>query len=104
VSKILILFSSVALISCHQIQYLVLFTLWIDDHPWYVTLTFLGKGQNRTTLLIRSDNLYLIGFNDSEWYAFRGYKLLIPNSIELSFQVDYASLLGCKVGGKWHLT
>lgn len=74
--------------------------IWTEPPKW-ITLNLLGSGSDRTTLLLRSDNLYLVGFNTSSgvWYAFQGYKHLIPGSIELPYSADYSSLLGLRYGG-----
>jgi hypothetical protein len=64
-----------------------------------------GRDSDRTSLLVRSANLYLVGFNASNgvWYSFKGYKHLIPNSIELPYTVYYFDFMGVRVGGKWKL-
>lgn len=73
--------------------------------PSWIVLELIGRGDQRTEIALRSDNLYMVGFknNAGDWYEFRpgtGARV-ITNSIELNFGGGYTDLLG--KGGRKNL-
>ncbi|KAL6865116.1 hypothetical protein ACP4OV_016267 [Aristida adscensionis] len=73
-----------------------------EEPPHWIVITLIGRDRDRTSILLRSDNLYLIGFNNSDgaWFATKGNAHLIPGSEELlDYSVSYSSMLGLDGGG-----
>ncbi|KAG0539263.1 hypothetical protein BDA96_03G307800 [Sorghum bicolor] len=58
-------------------------------------VTVKGNGGIQSTLAIRLDNMYLVGFKTgANWYAFDGKENLIQGSTKLGFGDTYKSLTG----------